>query len=125
MAGPIQVQFTLTYTPPFTGASQKTLPLSITATIAGSAYKESTQNIPTTAGGTAIVVAGLTTPRWCAIINRDPANFVQILTAVAGTAFAKLLPGEGMLLPFDPGIAAPAALANTAACQIELLLIET
>lgn len=90
----------------------------------GANFKRESQTIPTTSGGTAISVSGLVTPRWTAIINRDVTNYVDILSAVSGTAFARLLPGEGMMLPLNPGITAPAAQANTSPCQIDILIIE-
>ena len=93
-------------------------------TLVGDTYVQQLQSIPTTAGGTAINLAGVA-PRWLAIINRDVTNFVDILTGVAGTAFARLKPGEGMMLPLNSGITAPAAQANTAAVEIEVLGIVT
>lgn len=125
MAGAIVVSFNLAFTPSYTGASQVSLPLTnLAVTVSGSNFKRETQTIPTTAGGTEIDVSALTVPRWCAIINRDPTNYVQILSAVSGTVIARLLPGEGMLLPLDPTVTAPAALAHTASVQIEVLVIE-
>ena len=123
MAASLSGTFTLNFTTAASVLRQLNLP-SISFTLTGSNYKEATQTIPTTAGGTAISVTGLTTPRWIAIINRDPTNYVDILTAVSGTAFARLLAGEGLMLPLNSGISAPAALANTAACQIEVLIVE-
>lgn len=93
-------------------------------TLVGDAYVQQIQSVPTTAGGTAINLAGVAA-RWFAIINRDATNFVKILTAVSGTEFARLKPGEGMMLPLAPGITAPAALADTAAVEIEILGIIT
>jgi|SRR5882672_9367225 len=123
MAASLSGSFTLT----FVTASSAVRDLALSPTsflLTGSNYKQQSQSIPTTAGGTAIDVSGLTTPRWIAIINRDPTNYVDILTAVSGTAFARLKAGEGLILPLNSGITAIAAQANTAAVVIEVLIIE-
>jgi hypothetical protein len=49
---------------------------------------------------------------------------VDILTAHNGTAFIRLLPGEGMVFRFNPAITAPAALAHTAPVLIQYMLLE-
>src|SRR5882672_12121948 len=122
MATPISVSFNLAYT--FGGSLRQLQLTNLLVTITGSNFKQESQTIPTTAGGTAISVAGLVTPRWCAIINRDGTNYVGILTAVAGIEFMRLLPGEGLIGPLAPGIVAPAALANGAPVQLEILVME-
>jgi len=116
-----------TFTLNFTTAAGfiRTLDLPITSfAITGSNYKQQIQTIPTTAGGTAIDVLGLTTPRWFAAINRDATNYVDIMTAVSGTAIIRLKAGEGCFLPLNSGITAIAALANTASVSLEVLVIE-
>lgn len=103
----------------------RSLNLPITAfTLTGDNYKQYIQTIPTTAGGVVLDVSGLTTPRWFAVINRDATNYVDILSAVSGTVFIRLKPGEGAMLPFAPAITAPAAQANTASVDVEVLIIE-
>lgn len=125
MAGTIIASFTLSFTPTFAGSSPAALPLAaITVTVSGTNYKKQTQVIPTTAGGTPIDVSALVTPRWCAFINRDPTNYVEILNAVSGTLMFRLLPGEGCMGPLDPSVSAPAALAHTASVLLEMLIIE-
>lgn len=94
------------------------------ATLAGEDFIKATQSIPTTAGGTAIGLGGLSTVGWMLIKNNDNTNFVDILTAVSGTAFARLKPGEICLFRIAPALTAPAAMANTAAVMIESILIE-
>ena len=91
---------------------------------AGINYFEGSQTIPTTAGGTALTKGGVGTIGWVWIKNTDSTHFVQIMTAVAGTAFMKLKPGQAFEGPLDPGIAAPAALADTASVNIEMLILE-
>jgi hypothetical protein len=48
-------------------------------------------------------------------------NFITILTAASGTAFAKLLPGEACVFRLD--VAAPAVLADTAIVVIDYLVL--
>lgn len=123
MAASLTGNFTLALTTA-AGVIRNLILSPVTLVLTGSNYKQQTQTIPTTAGGVAIDVSGLTTPRWIAIINRDATNFVDILTAVSGTAFARLKPGEGMMLPLNSGITAIAAQANTASVAIEVLVVE-
>lgn len=94
------------------------------ATLTGKQITKGTQTIPTTAGGTAVVLGGLGSVGWIHVKNLDTTNYVDLMTAVSGTAFARLKPGEVALLRLPPAITAPAALANTASVDIEFLLIE-
>ena len=115
--------FTLNFTT-LAGVLRNLILPSTSFTLVGDNYKQYIQTVPTTAGGTALDVSGLTTPRWFACINRDPTNYIGILTAVSGTEIARLKPGEGAMFPLAPGITAPAAIANTAAVDLEVLVIE-
>ena len=86
-----------------------------------------TQSIPTTGGGTALKIPSLSNVGWCFIVNRDATNYVDIMTAIAGSsgvAFARLEPGEFCLLRLNPAITAPAALANAAPVEVEILAAE-
>lgn len=67
----------------------------------------------------AIVLGGVTTPKWFIAVNTDDTNFVQIKTGTGGTIFAKLLPGEFCFLPLGSGAQAPYAIADTAACLLD------
>lgn len=103
---------------PFTNATK-------TVTIVGKNYVFGTKSIPTTAGGTAIPLGGVGTLGWAIFQNIDPTNFIQLLSAVSGTVFAKLQISEpASVFRFDPGITAPAALANTAAALLAFLILE-
>lgn len=84
------------------------------------------QNIPTTAGGTALVFnASLTTQGYAYFINLDATNYVSIGVQVGGTFYplARLKGGasgkkEGAILRLEPGVTVY-ALANTAAVDLE------
>lgn len=62
---------------------------------------------------------------WFIGINRDPTNYIELRVATAGTKFAKLSAGEVALFKFGSGVTAPYAIANTGACQMEYLLLNT
>jgi hypothetical protein len=61
---------------------------------------------------------------WCLIKNLDNTNFVSLKTATSGTVFAKL-PAKGgvALFCFGSGVTAPFAIADTAACNIEIFIL--
>lgn len=55
--------------------------------------------------------------------NVDPTNFVNIKTGTGGVIFAKLLPGQFCLVPLGSGAQSPFAIADTAACNVEIASI--
>src|SRR5206468_1606170 len=61
-------------------------------TITGKQYVEGTMSVPTTAGGTAIPVSNLANLGWAIFKNNDATNYVELISAVSGTKFAKLAP---------------------------------
>lgn len=63
----------------------------------------------------------VTTPHWSFWFNNDDTNFVKILAGSGGTAFARLYPGEGALIPLDIALA-PYLIADTAACLVEFVI---
>lgn len=76
---------------------------------------------PTTAA--ALNLGGVTSLGYVAIINRDPTNFITLLTGTGGVTFAKLWPGQGALFFFGSGVTAPFIKADTAVCQYDCLLL--
>lgn len=57
-------------------------------------------------------------------INRDTTNFISIKTATGGTIFARLQPSNGFAaFRFGSGVTAPFAIADTAACQMEYIIV--
>lgn len=99
----------------------------IVLSITGKYYYRGTQSIPTTAGGTALNLGSVSTPGgWLIIFNRDPTNYVQLMTAVStGAVFARINPTEAALLRLDATVTAPAAIAHTAACIVEYLVLDS
>jgi hypothetical protein len=59
---------------------------------------------------------------WAMFVNRDVANYIEIKVATGGAIFAKLLPGRFALLPLGSGAQEPYAIANTASCQMDVII---
>lgn len=80
------------------------------------------QNIGTTTE--ALVLGDVTTIGYLFVKNLDATNYVEfdLNTPVAGTAFAKLLPGESMLVPTRQTTIY--GKANTAACDCLVVAYE-
>lgn len=88
------------------------------------------QNIGTTPE--ALILGDVSSLGWAMLVNRDPTNFVEILTGTGGVKFAKLFPRDDArprdeanfaLLHFGSGITAPFAQADTAACDVDVFII--
>ena len=92
--------------------------------VAGSTFELTQFSVPTTAGGTALPLGGVATAGgFLMIVNSDATNYVQLMTAASGTVFARLKPGECAVLRLDATITAVAAIANTAPCLVQFLLL--
>ncbi len=126
MANEIQTTVNLQYLNPTAGVSSaKSLGLLAgLSSITGTHYAEGMMSVPTTAGGTAIPVSNLANLGIACFKNNDPTNYVDLYTAVSGTLFARLLPGDIALFRFNPGVTAPAAIAHTLAVNLEFLILE-
>lgn len=73
---------------------------------------------------TALQLGGVGTLGYVLLVNRDTTNFVSVKTATSGTIIAKLLPNGGFcLLYVGSGVTAPAAVADTAACVLDVLVL--
>lgn len=55
--------------------------------------------------------------------NRDGTNFVQVRASTGGTAIVKALAGECWAWRCGSGVTAPFIIADTAACQVEYLIV--
>lgn len=93
------------------------------ATVASKKYIKAKQNIGITEE--AITLGEVTAPGWGIFINRDLTNYINLQVATSGAVFAKLLPGEFAILRLGSGAQAPYAIADTGACQMEYLLVNT
>lgn len=71
----------------------------------------------------AIKLGELATLGWAIFINRDVTNFINLKIATGGTIFAKLWPGKPAFLYIGSGITAPFAIADTAPCNLEYMIL--
>lgn len=98
---------------------------SYSATFNGTHTSAGVQSIPTTAGGTAIVIAAaVATAGQAWFVNLDITNYLTIGTKPAGTfsPCIKIKPGEVAM--FRLSTTTLYALADTAACDLEFLVME-
>jgi len=127
MANEIQVVAGLQYTNPAQNIAAVLLQIAnglARFNITGKNYVTGTMSVPTTSGGTAIPISNLSTVGWGIFLNLDATNYIQLMSAVSGTVFARLYPGEIALFRLDAGVTAPAAISHTAACEMEYLILE-
>lgn len=99
---------------------------SIQVSMSGSHHSANEQDIPTTAGGTALVIAaGVATLGYAKFKNLDSTNYVTIGIVVSATYYpvVKLKATEIALLRLVPGVTYY-ALANTATVTLEHVVIE-
>lgn len=89
-------------------------------TMTGTDYVHATQSIATSA--TAISIGSITTCGWIAIRNKDATNYITIRAGSGGADVIKIKPGETQV--FRLATNTPYAVANSAAVEIEYLLIE-
>lgn len=121
MAAEITYSDSLSFTK---GSASAALTKNGTISVSGANYIQKPQSIPTTAGGTALDVAGLSTLGRFFFKNNDSTNTITILTAVSGTNILSLPPGETATGRFASGITAPAAISSSSAAQLEYLIVE-
>jgi hypothetical protein len=125
MSQEIGLQAALTYSNPAVPVVGVALSFALKKfNIAGSAFQEGIQSIPTTAGGTALSVSGLATLGFYFVINTDTVHYVELMDAVSGNKICKIPAGACAVGYFPTGCTAPAALANTAAVKIQYLFLE-
>lgn len=94
----------------------------VTDAIATEQFYHGIQSISNSAD-TTINLGAVATPGWFVGVNRDATNYLDLKTAASGTIFAHLKAGLGCLLYLGSGALAPAGRANTAACNLEYLVI--
>ncbi len=87
-------------------------------------YTKNLFTVPTTAGGVIIPLGAVTSPGDFAAVNQDSTNFITILDGVGGNPIAQLDAGKMCLIPLSAAITAPAAEADTGACQMRYFIVE-
>lgn len=98
-----------------------TLDLSKIASVTTKIFVWNKQNIGITEE--AINLGEVSSLGWAIFVNRDATNFIELRTGTGATKFAKLKAGEFCVFRFGSGITAPYAIADTAACQMEYIII--
>lgn len=88
--------------------------------VSGTKYHQAVQTIGT--AEEALNKGDIGTIGYCLLINRDATNYVSIRRATGEGNMIKLKPGEFAL--FRCEATAPFAVANVAACELEVLMIE-
>jgi hypothetical protein len=125
MANEITITASLGYNNTAKGLPNEVLALNgVTFNITGVNYQKGSKSFSTSAGGTAIPLGGVGTLGWAYFKNTDAANYITILNAVSGTTLIRLLAGEAAVFRFDPGVTAPAILANTSAVVVDYMILE-
>lgn len=100
---------------------------SFTADLSGKDYSAGRMSVPTTANGTALTLAtAVGTPGWAYFKNHDASNFITIGGQTGGTLVStiKLLPGEFVVVRLALAANAIYAISDTAACDLEWLIVE-
>ncbi len=93
----------------------------LTASVATKLIQRIKMSIPITE--VALKLGTITSLGWFIGINRDATNYVELRVSTGSTKFAKLTAGKFAIFQFGSGITAPYAIADTAACQLDYLLI--
>lgn len=89
-------------------------------TMTGNPWSEGTISVATSA--TVIPLGTVTQPHWAWFKNLDATNFLKIRNGISGADFARLLPGEPAIVPLEI-TSVPYAIADTAACLLEYLIL--
>lgn len=94
----------------------------------GTGFTRVSQSIATSE--TALKLGDISSLGYVMIVNRDPTNYVDLKVAASGAIFARLDPdpnsagvGGVALLKLGSGAQVPVAIANTAACIIDIFII--
>ena len=98
--------------------------LARTCDMAGTIIARDVKAVPTTAAGTALDLASISTQGFSHFVNLDATNYIELGTQTGGTfyPFVKLKAGEACVLPL--GTSAPFARANTASVNLDFVVCE-
>lgn len=93
----------------------------VLATMTGTRFLHGRQLIGTVAE--AIVLGEVAAGGWACFVNRDTINFVTITASSGATPLVRLKPGEPALFRLEATATAPFAKADTAAVELEYLIL--
>jgi hypothetical protein len=89
--------------------------------VTGTVLEHQVQNIGTTEEALDIGATGA--GGYCIMVNRDTTNFVSIRQATGAADLIRLKAGEVAMFRLDDDATAPFAIADTAACDLEFMLL--
>lgn len=105
------------------GSTSDSLSVSnLAVSVAGSRMIHNRQEIGTSEE--ALILGDVAAGGFLIIVNRDATNFVELRSGTSATDFVRLKPGEPALFRLSPDATAPYAIADTAACEVEYILVE-
>lgn len=119
MANEITVGASLSYSK--SGRSDSYTASGLTFTLTGTKASQHIQNIGTSEE--ALLDGDVGTPGWCLLKNLDSTNYVEIRPGSGLADLVRLNAGEIALLRFAAD-ATPYAIANTAACDLLIFILE-
>ena len=90
--------------------------------VTGDDYAKMTQGVGITEE--ALDLGHIGTPGYCIMVNNDATNFVEIRPGTGVADLITIPPGGIAIFKFSAEVTAPFVIADTAAVQIEYLLVE-
>jgi len=119
MAGELSLSVKFDYAK---GDISQRVDLTDSITVTGAGFLHHIQNIGTT--DEAINLGDLAAGGYCVLRNLDDTNFISIRQADNASDLIRLLAGEFALFRLDDDSTAPFAIADTAACDMEVWLLD-
>lgn len=92
-----------------------------TFTFTGTRYYKGRQNVGTSEE--ALELGDAAAGGWVMLKNLDATNFVSVRQATGGTNFIRMNAGEFALFRLHSSSSAPFVIADTSACEIEVLVL--
>ena len=94
-----------------------------TVDVAGGNYLDNVQNVGF-AAEEALLLADITVGGYVWLRNLDATNFISVRQGTGTTNMIQLKPGDFALFRLSPDTTAPYVIADTGACELEVLLID-
>ncbi len=98
-------------------------PVSLSVTVSGTQVMDNVQSVGTSEE--AILLGDVAPGGYWFVQNMDATNFVELRSGTGATDFIKLLAGEWAIFRTSADASAPYAIADTAACNVEITQIDT
>jgi len=118
MANELTLNATFSYSKSGTVLSLKP---AVSVDVSGSVALHNRQSVGTSEE--ALQLGDVTSLGYCIVINRDATNFVEVRPGTGVADLVKVRPGKFVVLDFADGVTAPYVVADTAAVEIEYVLL--